>query len=199
MGSMRAVVLGERMNLRPMTRSLRKLLTLGDEEWARFALRMGAFRDDRSLVKLASVGLAGARGINLLPPSPQEVPWDGQRARRVAALICVALAEDPTPVVYAAGGRVAAALLLPRRGPLRNVYGVPLESPLLPGVPVVPIPHPSGLNLWWNDRRQVEALRLKIKESHHAQDRPAREDEVQVGRGAVPQAGQDAEGPAPRP
>lgn len=127
------------------------------ESWARVALRRGAF-DDRDAAKLSRIGLdlSSCDRLNLCPPAPQSEPWDAAFAREVAALLARTLARRP--VVYLAGGRVLVALGVCREGnPLAELYGQTVTT--ISGSSAIAIPHPSGLNRWWNDPRRSSRLR----------------------------------------
>jgi len=153
----RPLLIGERRN-RPSAREWDAL------EWATACVGDGAF-DEADGVKLARIGLSldACDRLNVHPPGSQGDPWDADLAARVATRLVDVVAERP--VVYVAGGLALAAVSAVRRGnPLAEVYGRTVHAPAL-GRPVVPVPHPSGLNRWWNDPRRVAALRDLLSET----------------------------------
>ena len=148
------LIVGERTNMR--TWRPRLWPDVECEGYWRLMLRLGAFRDARSSAKLAAIGLAAAPAVNLLPPDPQGAAWDAETAREVALAWLQRFAGYDR--VYLAGGRVAAALGA-RGGPLAGRYG---EEFAVGEARCVLVPHPSGLNHFWNDQAAVDRLRLKL-------------------------------------
>lgn len=155
-------IVGERYN----APSVRGLDRLGDRAWAETSLcvigppEYEAFSDAGSRRKLARLGLErdDVLALNLLPPAPQGVPWDADRAARIADLIRPVLPDDGS--VLLAGARVATAFGVCRAGnPLAELYGEPVDAG---GLRAVLLPHPSGLCRWWNDPRRVRKLRAKL-------------------------------------
>lgn len=59
------------------------------------------------------------------------------------------------PIVVLAGKKVAKAF---------GVVAPYLEWTTLRGRRVVVVPHPSGINRWWNDSKNVQALRKLLAE-----------------------------------
>ena len=152
---MREIVIGERANL-PAQR--RRDQTAA--KYLRLMLKLRAFNDTRSRQKLARIGVhvAEAESANLLLQSPQGVPWDAGRAREVAEDWLLRLRGC---LAYLAGGRVARAFGVTERS-LREVYGRSLR---IGGVVAVVIPHPSGLNHFWNDAGDVSRLRRRLSKT----------------------------------
>lgn len=146
------MVVGERANL-PRDRLLE---SLSDRRWLAASLRLGAFRDRTGRDKLRSIGVDldadGAESVNLVPPSPQGVPFDAARASAVARILATRLGGWRT--VYLCGGRVARAFGV--GGRVTGLFGRTLT--VGDGKAVV-LPHPSGLNHWWNDALSVRRLR----------------------------------------
>jgi hypothetical protein len=150
---MRLVVVGERMNL-PTWRPRYWPDVHGDRHW-RLMLRLGAFRDARSRAKLASLGLAEYDSINLLPPDPQGTSWDAEKAEEVAVTWMEKFRAYDQCLL--AGARVARAFHL--GGGMGRLMG---KSTCACGVRVVVIPHPSGLNRFWNSRIKVDSLSERL-------------------------------------
>jgi hypothetical protein len=148
--SSRVLVIGERFNAPPR----RAWDEMTPRRWADACLALGAFRDGPSRLKLASVGVAADRAdcLNLTPAAVQGQPWRSDFAAAVAALVLPRLAG--WRVAYLCGARVAAAFGV--RGPVTPIFGRPVD---LGGATAVVVPHPSGLNLWWNCRHRIEELR----------------------------------------
>lgn len=123
--------------------------------WATFAPSISAFFDEASRAKLTSIGIDwhSARCFNLLPPSPVVGEWDAAAAAEVAGL----LDFSPHQVVFAAGARVLVALGSSAK--LSDRLGLLTFTKC---ATVVPVPHPSGLNRFWNDPAVVRSLREKI-------------------------------------
>ena len=149
---MRALVIGERMNL-PEVPGWAEMIPA---RWVRLSLRLGAFRDRVSRAKLASVGVdvASCDSMNLVCPAPQGVGWDAAAARRSAEV----LTDQHLPrcsAAYLCGLRVARAFGV--RGRIADLAGKTAGE--IGGCRLVVLPHPSGLNLWWNDPRNVRRLR----------------------------------------
>jgi len=152
----RPLLIGERANREADSREWTP------EAWARVALRQVAFGEGDA-AKLARVGvdLSVCDRLNLCPSAPQSEPWNGRFARDVARRLAPRLARRS--VVYAAGGRAAAALGVCREGnPLSEVYGHRLTT--ASGLSVVVLPHLSGLNCWWNNSRRASRLRDLISD-----------------------------------
>jgi hypothetical protein len=150
----RVIVVGERMN-RTTWRPRGWPTVMRQDRYWELMLRLGAFRDGQSRVKLASLGLGDCDAVNLLPPDPQGVPWEAERAEEVASVWLDHLREYDGCLL--AGARVAAAVGL--RGRMTDLLG---RRSSVFGVRVVVIPHPSGLNRFWNSSIAVESLKEKL-------------------------------------
>jgi len=148
------LIVGERFNMpgRPAWADMPA------ERWYRLALRLGALRDPSSRLALRRIGIDAdsCQSMNLTKPAPQGVPFDADYARDVAVLVYSDFARrvaqlvcaDDWRIIVLCGRRVARAFCVPDRQP----WGTS------PGGGVVVIPHPSGLNRFWNDSAQVAAL-----------------------------------------
>jgi hypothetical protein len=159
----RAVLIGERMNRRTY-RPTRWPEVVQTERYWRLQLRFGLFRDGQGRQRLESLGLRWEDGLNLLPPDPQGVPWDAVTAREVAAAWLPRLRGYD--VTYLCGGRVLDAFGVDRCGlRLSQLYGRPLD---IGGALATCLPHPSGLNRWWNDPRNPERLKRRLRRAASA-------------------------------
>lgn len=126
-----------------------------------------AFRDDhcaacraaRLRLSLLGINLLGARSANLLPPDPQGVPWDSEMAKVVAEAWEPVLRDSGLVVLV--GGRVARAFGV-RVKRLSEVFGRLVEPA---GLMATVIPHPSGLNRFWNEASNVSKLRRRLRRS----------------------------------
>lgn len=144
----RAVVVGERAN----APSRPDLDAMSPTEWAVKTMSIPAFADDRSREKLDRIGvdLSSCQSVNLLPPALQGVPWDRRAAKEVASLTDLRQFD----LAYLAGAKVCEAFGRPyspgdevgRRGEVR----------------LVAVPHPSGLNRFWNFAASVAAMRRRL-------------------------------------
>lgn len=157
---MKVVVVGERANRDgpyPLPFPL---------EWARVSPSEGAFSDERSRSRLSSLGVRWeeADSLNLMPPS-RDRSWCRRYASEVADLLLPSLRGR---LVLACGRRPVAAF-----GVKESRWG---DATTVGGVRVVLLPHPSGLNRFWNDPADVDRLasRLRVllrKEARRAEDR----------------------------
>lgn len=145
---MKVLLIGERANRR--ARKLRRW------DW-RTALRCGAFRDAVSRERLAriDVRVEACDSVNLLPPNLQGVPWDRSAAKRVAEAWLPRL--EVYNLVFLVGAKVSAAFGL--RGRVGGRFG---KMTQLGEASAVVIPHPSGLNRFWNDPGDVRRLRRAV-------------------------------------
>lgn len=155
---MRSYLIGERQNSKTWRPPFWPGVS-GEKYW-RLMLKLRAFRDEQSQAKLRRLGIEVSEclSVNLLPPDPQTVPWDAEKAREVAGFW---LPRFHRRLLYLAGGRVAAAFGV-RRGPLRGSFG---KSSMVGGSRIIIIPHPSGLNHFWNDRGDVVDLQNVLTET----------------------------------
>lgn len=118
-------------------------------KWIEISLRLGCFRNGPSAQRLMSIGCRWDRALNLLPPAPQRVPFDAALAKRVATTIKSRYC-DGTKIIMA-GRRVATAFGFAKWPMLHATGGMML------------VPHPSGLNHWWNDEIEVEIAEDHIR------------------------------------
>ena len=103
----------------------------------RFLLRLGAFRRGTSRMCLVKYGLRWDAALNLLMPSAEVGAWDPGRAREVASAIRDDL-EEMADAIVLTGRRVPRAFGM--TGGFLTAEGK-----------YAFVPHPSGLNHWWND------------------------------------------------
>ena len=141
---------------------------VGREEYWDLMLRMSAFRDPMSTSKFKKIGLETWSAVNLLPPDPQGVPWDAKMATAVAKIWRERLTRYEFVVLV--GQRVATA------------FGLSIKTSFLmgqifdlDGITATIVPHPSGLNRWWNDTSRVRELKKCLrsvmkKNVHQASD-----------------------------
>ncbi len=146
----RVIVLGEREN------ASESELEASPGHWWRSSLARGAFLDRTSTKKLASAGvdLTRVRSANLLPPSPVVGEWDVAAARQSWL---TAAADQPGATWMTCGGKAWTAATGKAGGRADEVFELPC------GGRVIPLPHPSGLNRWWNDRANPTRLRRRLR------------------------------------
>jgi uracil-DNA glycosylase len=158
---MKILVIGERMN-RLSSWSPTDAVRDSDRYW-QIMRRLGAFRDDRSRRQLRSVGVDltddGVSAINLLTPAPQTAAWDVMTARQVAVEWLPRIAAE-FDLVMLCGRRVVDAFNVELLGTMAECHGSVVDLEL---VDAVVLPHPSGLNRWWNDEAAVTELRERME------------------------------------
>lgn len=146
----RTAVIGERANAPkdPL------LDTMTSDGWAKITPNLPAFRSDSSREKLSRIGidLGTAVAFNLQPPTPAGESWDVVDANVIASFVDL----RPFDVVYLASRKVAAAFDLPNRVEYGTLAGKRGYTHL------VVVPHPSGLNRFWNDPAEVDKLRKVV-------------------------------------
>lgn len=159
------LLVAERFNLPERRRAY------SPERWYKLSLRLGAFTHrsptaEQSRRRLEYLGLRWDASMNLLPPAPQDIPWDSLFALTVAAMH-VRLDTRWTTLI-----------LVGRK--VQRAFGYSWPCTLVSENDIL-VPHPSGLNRFWNDPRAVEALRDVVHGScdHHtgavvADSRPGR-------------------------
>ncbi len=148
-------------------------------QWCEISLRLGAFgtglsrrtqRDSVGRRKLASLGLCVDHAMNLLPPGePGE--WNYGEARRVVRqlLDLMTIACYSAKVYKCTNGVLSRwaftrVVLLGRRTAASFGFAsVPFFEPVA-YEHVIVVPHPSGLNRFWNSPAQVERGRVLVKE-----------------------------------
>ncbi len=129
------VVVGERMNRAPWRPAIRE-----HELSPRFLLKLGAFNLGSGRRVLAkSLGLRWDAAMNLLMPAWNGTEeWDHRRAQQVAGACRSYLEAEFTTIV-----------LLGRR--VTRAFGLEHLDFLQAEWPYAILPHPSGLNRWWNE------------------------------------------------
>lgn len=149
----RVIVIGERENGDPR---------LGDEgtppaEAWRVSLCRGAFVGRES--KLASIGvnLSRARSANLLEASRVPGIWSHVDARAVAES---GLEDQPGTLWVICGRRAWAAF----GGPDSSDWGDATPIGRDSRSQAILVPHPSGLNRWWNDKKNPPRMRRTLDE-----------------------------------
>ncbi len=115
------------------------------ERWLRLSLRLGCYQFGLGRDRLLSLGLTWDRSLNLLTPSPVVGEWDTPKAFEVARLLLAQLAPDDEVLML--GRREARAFGMEILGPGQSYGGF------------TAVPHPSGLNRWWNDPANLETFR----------------------------------------
>lgn len=170
----RILLVAERFNL-PRNAVWDGYVELNVQHWVRIALRAGVFRKGFSASKLKLIGVRWTDAMNLLPPAPQGERWDSRAARRVADEVVRLAAADrlhagptamrkaPPSHVFICGRRAAESFGQPYAGwPMLHSTEV-LWHPLVASK-VMLIPHPSGLNRFWNDDVEIEVAREMVQE-----------------------------------
>lgn len=124
--------------------------------WWRSSLCRGAFHTPTVVKKLASVGvdLSAVRSANLLPPSGTVGEWDQAAAH---GTWLEALRDQPGTTWLVCGQKCWDVVCHARVEP-GDVVGLP------DGGRLVSLPHPSGLNRWWNDEKAAPRLRGRLRE-----------------------------------
>jgi len=157
---MTSLLVGERFNQRTWRPSL---FAIPSANYVNVMTRLGAFPAGHSRVKLESLGVRWTQSMNLLPPDPQGVKWNAELAATVAAYLMLHTAHD---LLWLAGIRVARAFGIRAD---EQLYFQPLSSESGAWEPsydpprlCVIVPHPSGLNRWWNHEENVEWGRREI-------------------------------------
>lgn len=134
----------------------------GYERWLRISAHVGAFLLGAGRERLKSVGLdvddGHSTSLNMLPPAPQEVPWDARKAREVAQYMTF---EWPRRAEFdgwvLVGRRVGDAF------GFKPASRYPIGS-YVPACATFIVAHPSGLSRWWNEPCNVEVCRSEVEE-----------------------------------
>jgi len=141
---MTPLIIGERANRSALQREMTP------HRWLRIARRVGAFRDlsfhqnVRTREKLIAVSIdPDWPSMNLCPPGHTDDPWPKKFAKEVAGLI----GEE---ILILLGRKVQAAFGVTSPVP----FGMLIDGRFLC------MPHPSGLNHFWNDG--LEVLRTRV-------------------------------------
>jgi len=142
----------------------RKYPDYSSDDYWRIMLRLQAFRDNRSRTKLRRIGIDLScievfSTINILPPAGSKVPWSPSDATTVMSSWRPRLKEFDVTVLC--GRRAAEAFSRRLFGRMEDSCG---RLKIIDGLRVMMIPHPSGLNLWWNDDLQVRELKERVEE-----------------------------------
>lgn len=128
--------------------------------WLDFSWRCSCYkrRCGDTARKLEALGIRrGTACLNMLPPADCG-EWDEVAACRVASTMKLWLYDTrryERLVMF--GKRVAEALVGPCE--LLGMYNVGPAA-----VPAIVVPHPSGLNRWWNDRENWERAREAMED-----------------------------------
>lgn len=126
------------------------------EEYWDLMLRMSAFRDPMSTSKFKKIGLETWSAVNLLPPDPQGIPWDAKMATVVAKTWRERLAHYEFVVLVGQRAATAFGLSIKTSFLMGQVFD-------LDGITATIVPHPSGLNRWWNDTSRVRELKKCLR------------------------------------
>ena len=157
----RVLILGERRNADPPNRQ-RQREDVDDRYW-RLMSRFRAFPDESSRRRFRSIGVDLADeeefwAMNLLMPAPQRVPWDADLAARIAKDWSTRIVSVGYEIVAMCGVRVAQAFGVKSR--LVDTIGEPFD---VAGFRAVLLPHPSGLNRWWNSSDNIVDLKKRLE------------------------------------
>lgn len=146
------MIIAERAN-RPEWRRTRPLTP---RQWCQISARLGAFNDQSFLLeKLESIGLSRELPrMNLCPPGRTYDTWPRAFAAAVADEI---MRWYPREVLCLLGRKVQQAFGVDPHVP----YGTLVDDCLLV------LPHPSGLNRFWNDVVSVATLEAKVEGVFH--------------------------------
>lgn len=165
----RSLVIGERFNRPPRGYTSEQSRSID------FLIGVGAFPSGQSRERLEDLGVDLTHSLNLLSPSTQEVGWPMDRARGVARRLWDRVRDYD--LVWLVGKNPATAFGLTScellylyalpQGPGGKVQGEFLAGTIrTPPRPVLGVlPHPSGLNRWWNDDWQIEIARDFVRET----------------------------------
>lgn len=161
----RVLLVAERFNL-PRNARWEGYVEMNVRHWVRVAIRCGVFRRGHTSAKLGLIGVTWDEALNLLPPAPQGERWDPRAARRVAEVVL----EDRRQYshVFLCGRKVAQAM---GHGRWPMLHSAVVSHNLLTHVDQAPatckvmlVPHPSGLNRFWNDDVEIEVARDMVQE-----------------------------------
>ena len=141
----KTLLLGERFNHKASGPHATAHFTSEVDRWYRTSLSIGCFCRGPSKGKLRSIGLSWDASLNLTLPAPQGVAFDMNQARTVAAHL---LRETACELLLLCGQKVADAVCGNPKLPL--FVATPVKLPFESHVRwIARIPHPSGLNRWW--------------------------------------------------
>lgn len=186
MSSTKILIIGERMHSHNSP-DANRTFNEDIDEWARMSLRLGAFGDVQR-AKLRDVGIPlpdryGTPGCivdtvnvlgtqveissaNLLPPHPNVSTWSASEAVEAAwALMHVAILRNYTHVGLC-GAKVVRAVTGATRVHVGEWNEADLKSRTtseIGRVRLMCLPHPSGLNRWWNEMENRETLLENVR------------------------------------
>lgn len=145
---MKMIIIGERFNM-PEHRAWHQRAWDDHDWWVKVSLRAGAFNlpRDRDKFRLLGVEPDHCDSMNIVPPAPQGVPFDHLLARSIAQGVDWARWS----IIIACGRHVQRALGVRRVEP-GSLVGRALA-----------VPHPSGLNRFWNDGAWVAEVSRAVQ------------------------------------
>lgn len=146
------ILVGERANQKHWRPTL--ITNLGN---LKLRLALGAFTKGAARKRLKDLGLRWKYSINLLWPDPQGTPWREEEAALVVSCIRQELERRFCPILLI-GKKVQKAFV---------IEGDPLEQKR----PYILVPHPSGLNRWWNDFDNLKRARELFNEVTNVKER----------------------------
>lgn len=143
------LVVGERFNA-PCSLYVEQQYAEDHQRYIKLMRRLGAFSNCKE--RLATIGVTGDLWQNLLPPSPSciQATWDHAAARAVASYI------TDVDVVFMCGRRVQRAFGVRTSEDVDVVWAEPV---------LIAVPHPSGLNRFWNDTARVLDAECLVREA----------------------------------
>lgn len=134
---MEYLIVGERFN----TPRVPEWKRVTPQEWLKLSLQLRAFNTEGRYdsERLLSLGLDLTHTMNLTPPAPQGIRFDGPFAEAVASYVVESIKK---PIVCV-GRRVGRAFSMPQGLPYFRWHDDRIV-----------VPHPSGLNRMWNEEIQ---------------------------------------------
>lgn len=156
---LRILMVAERYNM-PLDTRLESMARMSVHQWVDFSLSLTALAGGHARAKLSDIGVpSDVLSMNLLPPAPQGTEWDARLARSVAEVVAL---RDYDAVMLV-GRRVATAFGCPR-WPMLHSARLMTPGGGSEGLRAMLVPHPSGLNHFWNDEIEVEVARELVTE-----------------------------------
>jgi len=125
--------------------------------------RIGAFRKGPAFTRLDRIGVTRESLLwtaNLMPPAPQGVKWNKELAERLAEVGRNDFCRN-MDLLFLCGKPVAEAFGANARHGVGDVVVITKRTK------GVIIPHPSGLNRWWQDDAAVLELAETIRDLTH--------------------------------
>lgn len=150
---MTTLLIGERWNMKER-QFLYDLWDKDSDKYLEVMLSFGGLVRNR---RLGYLGIYPHSSMNLLPPAPQDVQWNRALADDVARLCSSALLPKHD-LVWLCGRRVAAAFRIPHDAE----WGDTVEKH---GTHIQILPHPSGLNRFWNNEDLTQELRVDVEQA----------------------------------